>query len=59
LAIVKNAEEVSLEAGNSPNMIFKHYRELVKEEDAKQWFSINPNAPNDKSLQITDVARHG
>ena len=58
LAIVKNAEEVSLEAGNSPNMIFKHYRELVKEEDAKQWFSINPNAPNDKVFQITDVARH-
>jgi hypothetical protein len=56
LAIVKNAEEVSLDAGNSPNMIFKHYRELVKEEDAKQWFSVNPNSANKKVIQITNAA---
>jgi hypothetical protein len=31
-----------MEAGNSPQMIFKHYRELVRAVDAKQWFSIAP-----------------
>ena len=32
----------SLEGGNSPKMIFRHYREVVTEEDAKAWFSIMP-----------------
>jgi hypothetical protein len=29
LACIKNAEQVALEAGNSPQMIFQHYRQLV------------------------------
>ena len=33
---------LSLEAGNSPQMIFKHYRELVQPKEAKTWFSIKP-----------------
>ncbi len=36
------AAEVALEAGNSPQMIFKHYRELVTEKAAKAWFAITP-----------------
>ncbi len=32
----------ALEAGNSPEMIFRHYREVVDEESAKEWFSILP-----------------
>jgi integrase len=32
----------ALEAGNSPKMIFRHYREVVTQEDAKAWFSIMP-----------------
>lgn len=32
----------ALEAGNSPKMIFKHYRAVVDEEAAKAWFSIGP-----------------
>ena len=32
----------ALEAGNSPAMIFRHYRELVDEEAAKAWFSVTP-----------------
>jgi hypothetical protein len=31
-----------LEAGNSPQMIFKHYRELVTPKEAKAWFKIGP-----------------
>jgi hypothetical protein len=39
---VKNAAQVSLEAGNSPAIIFRHYRELVTEEAAREWFGIFP-----------------
>jgi len=42
LAAIKNTAEVALEAGNSPQMIFKHYRQLVTEAEAAKWFSIMP-----------------
>jgi integrase len=32
----------ALEAGNSPRMIFRHYREVVDGEAAKKWFAIMP-----------------
>jgi integrase len=44
LAQIKNAAEVALEAGNSPQMIFQHYRELVTPSDAEKWFSIFPDS---------------
>ncbi|MCB1279722.1 tyrosine-type recombinase/integrase [Prosthecobacter sp.] len=42
IAEVKDAARVALEAGNSPHIIFKHYRELVTEAEAREWFSILP-----------------
>ena len=42
IAVVKSAEQVALEAGNSPTIIFKHYRELATEEEATAWFNIRP-----------------
>ncbi len=42
IAIVKSADQVALEAGNSPDIIFKHYRELRTEEQAEAWFGILP-----------------
>jgi hypothetical protein len=35
---------VALEAGNSPDIIFRHYRELATEEQADAWFAIVPPA---------------
>jgi integrase len=32
----------ALEAGNSPKMIFRHYREIVDEEATTAWWSIHP-----------------
>ena len=32
----------SLEAGNSPKVVFRHYREVVDEQAARAWFSIMP-----------------
>jgi hypothetical protein len=40
--LVKSADQVALEAGNSPSIIFKHYRELTTEEQAEKWLSIMP-----------------
>ena len=42
LPLVKSAEQVALEAGNSPAIIFKHYRELATEMEAEKWFQILP-----------------
>ncbi|MHC5066928.1 MAG: tyrosine-type recombinase/integrase, partial [Planctomycetota bacterium] len=42
IAAVQSAEQVALEAGNSPDVIFKHYRELVTEDQAGEWFGIRP-----------------
>jgi integrase len=44
-ADIQNVAQVALEAGNSPAMIFGHYRELVTAEDAKTWFTIAPARP--------------
>ena len=42
LAEIQDVNRVALEAGTSPKMIHKHYRELVTPEQAKTWFSIVP-----------------
>jgi hypothetical protein len=38
----KDVSATSLEAGNSPKIIFQNYRELVTEKEAKEWFGIVP-----------------
>jgi integrase len=43
LAAINDAPRVALEAGNSPQMIFQHYRELVTPKQATAWFSIMPS----------------
>ncbi len=45
VAAVQNVAQVALEAGNSPQMIFRHYRELVRPADAAKWFAIGPLGP--------------
>jgi site-specific recombinase XerD len=42
IATVKSADQVALEAGNSPSIIFKHYRELTTEDEGNKWFGILP-----------------
>lgn len=42
VALIQDVNQVALEAGNSPAIIFKHYRELVTEESARAWFGILP-----------------
>jgi len=31
-------------SGNSAQIIFQHYRELVRPKEAKEWFEIKPES---------------
>ena len=42
LAAIQNTAQVALQAGNNPQMIFRHYRELVRAADAEKWFAVTP-----------------
>ncbi|HVM61350.1 MAG TPA: tyrosine-type recombinase/integrase [Verrucomicrobiae bacterium] len=42
LAQCQDAAKVALEMGNTPAMIFRHYRELVTPQDAMVWWNISP-----------------
>jgi hypothetical protein len=42
LAAIQNTTQVALEAGNSPQMIFRHYRELVRPGDGEKGFAVTP-----------------
>ena len=42
LADTPDAARVALEMGNSPEKLFRHYRELVTPDAAKEWFTIMP-----------------
>jgi integrase len=54
LAVTHNANQVALEAGHSADVLFRHYRELCTEEEAKRWFSIAPaEAANIVSMVAT------
>jgi site-specific recombinase XerD len=46
VAETQDVPKVALEAGNSPQIIFQHYRELVQPKDAKAWFAIVPTSLN-------------
>lgn len=46
LAEIQDVNRVALEAGNSPQMIFRHYRELATPDQARTWFSIAPAVSN-------------
>jgi integrase len=43
-ALAKNENTVAAEMGNSPQMVFRHYRALVKPADCKAFWGIRPFA---------------
>lgn len=53
VAETNDVNRVALESGNSPAMIFQHYRELVTPEEALLWFAIAP--ANDKAAPRVPV----
>jgi hypothetical protein len=51
MAQIRDAARVALEAGNSPSMLFRNYRELVTQEQAEHWFGIVPESGNTNLLR--------
>jgi len=52
LANIKDAAQVAHEMGNSASMVHRHYKELVTEETAREWFNIMPEASMEKIVQL-------
>src|SRR4029450_6407680 len=56
LAQCQDAARVALEMGNSPQVLFRNYRELADEQDAAAWFGIVPT-PAANVVPIRRAAR--
>lgn len=56
VAETQDAAKVALEAGNSPQMIFSNYREMVTPKEAKRWFSVKPSETNQKVIWLKPAA---
>ena len=52
LAIVKSADQVALEMGNSPRKLFQNYRELVTEAESTSWFAVLPSGAPENVISI-------
>jgi len=48
LAVVQDSAKVAFEMGNSPDIVYRHYWDLVTEEEAKGWFSILPRGAKNR-----------
>lgn len=44
VVILGNVAATALEAGNSPSIIHQHYRELMRKDEAADWFAVAPSA---------------
>lgn len=40
--VTGNVNETSLEAGNTPSILHRHYRELMRKDEAEAWFAVAP-----------------
>jgi integrase len=56
VAEAKDIAATSIEAGNSPKIIFQSYRELVTEDEGKEWFGIVPAEAPKNLIQIHAAA---
>ena len=45
LPILKSADALALEMGNSPDVIFRHYRRPMNEASASAYFDLRPGVP--------------
>ena len=50
LAHFKDAAALALQMGNSPDVIFRHYRELVRPKEAARYWEIMPSAGAAKKI---------
>jgi integrase len=52
LAILKDPAKVAYEMGNTPAMVFRHYRKVVTEMEASRWFGLYPDAKGKPTFVI-------
>jgi len=61
-AQIGDAGRVAGELGNSAAVVHRHYRELVKRNDAEEWFAVMPSAPANfvrmHPAAIEELSRH-
>lgn len=51
VVVTGNVHETAMEAGNSPKVLHRHYRELLRPDEAAAWFSVSPSAVNTEKMQ--------
>ena len=56
LAHFKDAAALALQMGNSPDVIFRHYRELVKPKDAARYWQIKPASSSSSAVAAKIVS---
>lgn len=56
LAVEPDVPRLALELGNSPAMIFRHYRELVRREDAERFWAILTRAVVSPASPLQDAS---
>ena len=56
MAETQDAARVALELGNSPSIVFRHYRELVKPDQALAWFNVGPGVVAQNVVSIGGAA---
>lgn len=54
VAVTGDIAATSLEAGNTPGVLIKHYRELVSIDAARAWFEIRPSS---KATSVTKLKK--
>ncbi len=61
LAATANENQVAQESGNTPSMIYGHYRALTTPKAAEQWFAVKPTKGSaaDKMLIVPGIAAGG
>jgi integrase len=59
LPILKSADALALEMGNSPAVIFRHYRRPMTETDAQRYFDLFPAKPALQSEAAKPVNEDG
>jgi integrase len=59
LPILKSADALALEMGNSPAVIFRHYRRPMTEADAQRYFDLFPAKPTLQGEAAKSVKEEG
>lgn len=54
LARFKDTAALALQMGNSPKVIFKHYRQLVRPAEARKYWSLKPSA--DAAAKVVSIS---